>query len=414
MSSDKLKGFTTKALNVPFPKSDPYNALHMPVYEGVAYEFDDSKHIADTFEGKVQAHTYSRTSNPTVQYFEHKIKELTRAHHVLALSSGMAAITNTLLSLVSTGDNIISSSHLFGHSYAILNKTLREFGIDTRFADLTKADEVEKLIDSNTRAIYFETVTNPQLEVMDIKKIAAFAKTHGLVLICDSTITPLNVFDSRQWGIDIEVMSTTKFISGGATSVGGLIIDNGTYDWSRIPKMKELADSVGKNALTTMLRKDIFRNLGSCMTPQAAHYQNIGLDILELRVAKAYSNCIKLGDFFESHPKITKVNYPGLTSSKDFSLVKKQFNGIPGTIMTFSLADQEACFKFMDRLQIIRRATNLNDNKTLIIHPYSTIYSEFSIEQRADMHIKSNMMRLSVGIELVEDIISDIEQALAD
>ena len=413
MSSDKLKGFTTKALNVSFPEQDPYNALHMPVYEGVAYEFDDSKHIADTFEGKVQAHTYSRTSNPTVQYFEHKIKALTGAHHVLALSSGMAAITNTLLSIVSAGDNIISSSHLFGHSYAVLNKSLREFGIDTRFADLNNLTETAKLIDSNTRAIYFETVTNPQLEVMDLKKIADFAKSQGLVLICDSTITPLNVFDSRKWGIDIEVMSTTKFISGGATSVGGLIIDNGTYNWSKIPKMQELAERVGKNALATMLRKDIFRNLGSCMTPQAAHYQNLGLDILELRVAKAFANCLDLGAFLETHTKVTTVNYPGLATAKDFHLVKNQFNGVPGTIMTFSLASQEACFAFMDKLNVVRRATNLNDNKTLIIHPYSTIYSEFTPDQRAAMHISPNMMRLSVGIELAEDIIADIQQALA-
>lgn len=412
MSSEEYKGFTTKALNVPFPKQDPYNALHMPVYEGVAYEFDDSKHIIDAFEGNIQAHTYSRTSNPTVQYFEHKIKSLTGAHHVLALSSGMAAISSTLLSIVSAGDNIISSSHLFGHTYAILNKTLREFGIDTRFADLNNLEETEKLIDKNTRAIYFETVTNPQLEVMDLEKISAFAKAHDLVLICDSTITPLNVFDSRKWGIDIEVMSTTKFISGGATSVGGLILDNGTYDWNRIPKLKELVAKTGKNALSAMLRKDIYRNLGSCMTPQAAHYQNLGLDILELRVAKAYSNCMQLGNFFKSHPKVKEVNYPGLTSSAGYQLVSKQFDGIPGTIMTFSLTDQQACFDFMDKLQIIRRATNLNDNKTLIIHPYSTIYSEFTVEQRQSMHVPPNMMRLSVGIELADDIISDIKQAL--
>lgn len=413
MSSKSYKGFTTKALNVPFPKQDPYNALHMPVYEGVAYGFDDSKHIADTFQGKVQAHTYSRTSNPTVQYFEHKIKALTGAHHVLALSSGMAAISSAILAVTKAGDNIISSNHLFGHTYAILDSTFKEFDIETRFVDLSNLEQIEQCIDDKTRAIYFETVTNPQLEVIDLEKLAAFAKSKNILLICDSTMTPLNTFNSRLWGIDIELMSTTKFISGGATSVGGLIIDNGTYDWSQIEKLKPFSEKFGKEAFAMTLRKNIFRNFGACMSPQAAHYQNMGLDILELRVAKAYENCLQLGDFLQKHTKVTDVNYPGLPTSKDYQLVKKQFNGIPGTIMTFSLTTEEACYNFMDRLCAIRRATNLNDNKSLIIHPHSTIYSEFSIEEREEMGIAPNMMRLSVGIELVEDLIADIEQALA-
>lgn len=413
MSSSNYKGFTTKALNVPFPKQDPYNALHMPVYEGVAYGFDDSKHISDTFQGKVQAHTYSRTSNPTVQYLEHKIKALTGANHVLALSSGMAAISSTILSITKAGDNIISSNHLFGHTYAILDSTLREFDIETRFTDLSNIAELKNQIDSKTRAIYFETVTNPQLEVLDLEELSAFASEHNLLLICDSTMTPLNTFNSSEWGVNIEVMSTTKFISGGATSVGGLIIDNGNYDWSNIEKLKPFATKFGKDALAMMLRKNIFRNFGACMSPQAAHYQNMGLDILELRVSKAFNNCLILGDYLQSHPKVTEVNYPGLSTSSDYELVKKQFNGIPGTIMTFSLTSEEACYHFMDRLCAIRRATNLNDNKSLIIHPYSTIYSEFTYEERNEMNISPTMMRLSVGIEYAEDLMADIEQALS-
>ena len=407
-----MKNFTTRSLNVPFPKRDPHNALAMPVYESVAFEFNSSEDIAANFRGELPAHVYSRTTNPTVEYFEAKIKALTGAHQVLATTSGMAAISTTMLAICKQGDNIISGKNLFGHTIALFEQSLSAYGLETRFVDTNFPEQVEALIDENTRAIYFETVTNPQLEISDIERLAELANKYHILLIVDSTITPPVVFDSKSLGVHIEVMSTTKFISGGATSFGGLVIDNGLYNWKKNPNCSEFAQKFGKDAFIARLRKNYYRNLGTPMTAHTANYMIAGLDILELRVERCYQNCMKLGEFFESHPKVTHVDYPGLKNSPYYELAVKQFNGIPGSVMTFDLSNQDECFQFMNRLNVIRRATNLNDNKSLIIHPYSTIYTEFAEDDRLKMGIRPTMMRLSVGIEGAEDLMEDIEQAL--
>ena len=407
----KKHGFTTLALNVPYSKDDPHHSLQMPLYETVAYGFDSAEQIEATFKGEHAAHTYSRASSPTVEYFEQKLKALTESHGVLAVSSGMAAISNTLFAVLKAGENFISENQLFGHTYSLFQQTLAELGIEARFSDLKNADEIERLIDKNTRAIYFETVTNPQLEIVEIEMLAAIAKKNGLVLIADSTITPPNIFSAGKFGVNIEVLSATKHISGG-TAFGGAIIDHGNYDWKLNPNFARYTEKYGENAFIAKLRKNIYRNTGGSMSPQTARFMIHGLDILELRVEKCYRNCMQLGTFFESHPKVKKIGYPGLKSDSRNTLAKKYFNGIPGTIMSFDLESKEACFSFMNKLQIIRRATNLSDNKTLIIHPYSTIYAEFTEEERNQAGIRDTMMRLSVGIENVEDLIADIGQAL--
>lgn len=409
-----MKNFTTRSLNIPFPKKDPHNALAMPIYESVAFEFNSAEDIAANFRGELPAHTYSRTSNPTVEYFETKVKTLTEAHQVLAVTSGMAAISATMLAICKQGDNIISGKNLFGHTVALFEQSLSAYGVETRFVDTTKPELIEPLIDKNTRAIYFETVTNPQLEISDISRIAEIANKYGILLIVDSTITPPSVFSSKSLGVHVEVMSTTKFISGGATSFGGLIIDNGLYDWSKNPNCVKFSEKFGKDAFIARLRKNYYRNMGMPMTAHTANYMIAGLDILELRVDRCYQNCLKLGEYFQQNQKVTRVDYPGLQSSEYYDLAVKQFSGVPGSVMTFDLANQEECFRFMNRLKIIRRATNLNDNKSLIIHPYSTIYSEFAESERQKMGIRPGMMRLSVGIEGAEDLIADIEQALID
>ncbi len=407
-----MKSFTTRSLNIPFPKKDPHNALAMPIYESVAFEFASAEDIAANFRGELPAHTYSRTSNPTVEYFETKVRTLTGAHQVLALSSGMSAISATMLSICRQGDNIISGNHLFGHTVALFEQSLSAYGLETRFADTTRPEEIEQLIDDKTRAIYFETVTNPQLEIADISRLVEIANRYGILLIADSTVTPPSVFNSKTLGVHIEVMSATKFISGGATSFGGLIIDNGLYDWSKNPNCRAASEKFGKDAFIARLRKNYYRNFGMPMTAHTANYMISGLDILELRVERCYQNCIKLGEFFQKTVKVKRVDYPGLKDSTYYDLALKQFGGVPGTVMTFDLESQDDCFRFINRLKIIRRATNLNDNKSLIIHPYSTIYAEFTESIRREMGIRQGMMRLSVGIEGAEDLIEDIEQAL--
>jgi len=408
----KKTGFTTTALNTSYAKTDPHNSLQMPLYETVAFEFDSAEKMEANFKGEYIAHVYSRTSSPTVEYFELKLKALTESHAVLAVASGMAAISDTILAITKAGENIISGNQLFGHTYSLFQQTLPELGIEIRFSNLKSQPEIEQIIDNKTRAIYFETVTNPQLEIADIEMLATITKKHNILLIADSTMTPPNIFGAGKQGVNIEVISTTKYISGGATSFGGAIIDHGNSDWTKNPNLSKYTEKFGKNAFIAKLRKNIYRNTGGSMAPQTAKFMFQGLDILEIRVEKCYHNCLALGDFFDSHPKVTCVGYPGLKSDAGYQLAVKQFDGIPGTIMTFDLESKQACFEFMNQLQIIRRATNLNDNKTLIIHPYSTIYAEFTVEERKTAGIRDTMMRLSVGIENVEDLIADIEQAL--
>ncbi len=408
----KTGGFTTRSLNVPYAKKDPHNSLQMPVYEAVAYSFDSAEQIEANFRGDYVAHVYSRASSPTVEYFEIKMKALLNAHGVLAVSSGMAAVSNAVLSVVKTGENIVSGNQLFGHTYALFAQTFAELGIETRFSNLKNQKEIEKLIDFKTRAIYFETVTNPQLDIADIEMLSVIAQKHNLLLIADSTLTPPNVFNAGKFGIDIEVISATKYISGGATCFGGVIVDYGSYNWESNPNLASYTKKFGNNAFMAKLRKNIYRNTGGSMTPQTANYMIQGLDVLEIRVERCYQNCMALGHFLQKHPKVKKVGYPGLSNDLQNALARKYFSGVPGTIMTFDLETKGECFKFMNRLKIIRRATNLNDNKTLIIHPHSTIYAEFTEEERITAGIRDTMLRLSVGIENNDDLIHDILQAL--
>ena len=408
----KKCGFTTQSLNVPFSKKDPHNSLQMPLYESVAFEFDSAEQIEANFRGEYLAHSYSRTSSPTVEYLEIKLKSLLHAKNVLAVSSGMAAISDAILTITRQGDNIISGNRLFGHTYALFSQTFSELGIEFRFNALEKAEEIEQLIDSNTRAIFFETVTNPQLDIADIEMLSSIARKHNIILIADSTITPSNVFNAFKMGIDLEVISATKYLSGGATCFGGFIVDYGTYNWEHNPNFQAYNEKFKGNAFIAKLRRNIYRNTGGSMSPQTAKYLIHGLDILELRVEKCYRNCLVLGAFLQKQPEVRMVGYPGLESDERYGMAFKYFKGIPGTIMTFDLESKEACYRFMNRLKIIRRATNLNDNKSLIIHPFSTIYAEFPEKERLKSGIRETMLRLSVGIENSEDLTGDILQAL--
>lgn len=408
----KSKGFITRSLHAAYPKKDAYNALHMPVYDGVAYEFESAEEIESVFEGKQFAHAYSRTSNPTVEYFEKKMLAVTDAHAAIALSSGMAAISNVLLSLVEQGGNIVSSNHLFGHSYALLKQTLPSLGIEVRFADMTNPEEVKAATDTNTRVYFFESITNPQLEIVNLEVLSAVAKENNVVVVCDSTVTPPYVFNSKQFGVDVEVMSTTKFISGGAAAFGGVVLDNGTFSWEQLPALKNWNDQYGKGALVARIRKEIFRHLGGTMTAHTAHFMNLGLDIMALRVDRCVENCKKLAAYFEANSKIVAYNYPGVDSNIGYELAQKQFSGKPGAIMTFDLESKAACYQFYNRLETIRRATNLNDNKTLIIHPESTIYAEFPAAEKNEMGIRDTLMRLSVGIEDIDDLVNAFDEAL--
>lgn len=387
----------TKAVHTPFMGHDPYNALSMPVYHTAAYEFENAADMADAFCGRVLMPDYSRVMNPTVMYFENKVKSLTNAHDVIAFSSGMAAISNTLLCIASAGKNIVSSRHVFGNTFALIDKSLSRFGVTARLCDLTDAEAVRREVDDNTCCIYLETVTNPQMEVADLEQLANIAHSHNIPLIADTTMIPFTQANVHQWGVDIEIVSSTKYISGGATSIGGLVIDYGTCkDFSH------------------RMRSEMLLNFGAYMTPHVAYMQTIGLETLDARYRVQSSNALELAHKLRNLKEITYVNYVGLEDNPYHELARKLFGPTAGAMVCIELADKETCYRFINRLKLIRRATNLFDNKTLAIHPASTIFGPFTDEERRAMDVLDTTIRLSVGLEDVDDLYEDIRQALSE
>lgn len=407
------KGFTTRVLNVPYSKSDPYGALQMPLYFSNAFEFSNADDLSAAFMGTKPAHVYSRSSNPTVEYFELRIKDMTGAPSVTACASGMAAISNAIMTTLAAGDTILTTRYLFGNTVSLLESTFAPFGVQFRAADLTSLADVESKIDSTVKMLFLETITNPQMEVADIRALAELAHRHNILLVADTTLTPPYVFNAKSHGIDLEVFSTTKFVSGGGTSVGGLIIDHGNFDWTKNQRIAALVEKHGQLAFQVKLRKEVYRNTGACLSPMNAFLQTVGLETLALRMDRSVDNAHRLSAWLQGHPRVSAVNYPGLASSPFYEIARRQFGGKPGALLTFDVASARECVEVMDRLQVIRRATNLNDNKSLAIHPFHTIYSEFPPEKRRAIGIREGMIRLSVGIEDFEDLQADLEQALA-
>lgn len=409
-----MKGtkYETKQLGLPNPKNDAYGALSMPVYHSLAYEFETAEEMEAAFCGRTNEHTYSRVTNPTVQYFEDRVKVATGAYGVTALNSGMAAISNTFFTLAWSGSNVVTSRHLFGNTYSFFVNTLNAFGVQIRFCDLTNIEEVAACIDENTCAVFAEVITNPQMEVVDLSALANVAHKCNVPLVADTTIIPFCAFCASDFGVDIDVISSSKYISGGATSLGGLIIDYGKFDWSHSHRLKPFTD-MSLSAFHFKLRKEIHRNLGAYMTPDVAYQQSLGLETLQIRYERQASDCQDLAIRLRSLEGVVSVNYPGLQDNQYYDLSKRQFGENPGAMLTFELDSKDRCFSFLNRLNLIHRATNLFDNRTLIIHPATTIYGTFTPEQRATMDIYDTTIRLSVGLEGVDDLVEDIRQALA-
>ena len=385
----------TQAIHQPYKRRDAYDALSMPIYNAVAFEFDNAKVMADAFCGRIDAPDYSRVENPTVTNLEQRIKALTGAENVIALNSGMAAISNTLFSVVEQGKNVITSRHLFGNTYSLLISTLSRLGVEARLCDLTDVEAVERLIDDNTCCLFLEIMTNPQLEVVDVRALTEIAHQHGIPVIADTTLIPFTQFSAKDLGIDLEVVSSTKYISGGATSLGGLVIDYGTFP------------SIGKRLLNEMLF-----NLGAYMTPQVAYMQTLGLETLDVRYRAQAGNALELAQRLRTLKPIHKVNYVGLEDNPYHQLAVSQYGETAGAMVTIDLESQEACFRMLDNLKLIHRATNLFDNRTLAIHPASTIFGLFTAEERAAMDVQDTTIRLSIGLESVDDLFDDIKQAL--
>lgn len=412
MGGGERLSFITRILHTKFLKEDPHGSLHMPVYDDVAFESKTAEDLELAFSGRRQAHMYSRISNPTVEHFEQKVKAMSDALGVVALASGMAAISNTLLTIAKAGDNIITTKYLFGNTYSLFEQTLKAWGLEIRYVDLTKPLDIERSIDKKTKAIFFETITNPQLEVADVLSLSKVAKKSGILLIADSTMTPPYIFQARDHGVDIEVISSTKWISGGATSVGGLIIDYGTYNWKKNDKLKGDAVKYGPFAFISRLRREVYRNIGACLSAHNAYLQSLGLETLPLRIDAACANTQRIAQFLKKAKSVKSVNYPGLKDSPFYKIAFKQFGEKAGAVLTFNLRSKSECFKFLDNLKLIRRATNLQDNRSLALHPASTIFCEYDDKLKQEMGVTQALIRLSVGIEDYHDLIADIKQAL--
>ncbi len=386
---------TTKTLLTNYPSHDPYGALNMPIYQTASYEFATAADMAKAFTNKVKAPDYSRVMNPTVTFFENRVRSVTGAAHVTAFGSGMGAIANLLLSIASQGRTIISSPHLFGNTYSLLDKTLARFGVKTIFLDLTRPELVRQNITPQVCCIYLETVTNPQMEVADIGALAEIVHENGIPLVADTTMIPFTEYSAKSLGVDFEVVSTTKYISGGATSLGGVVIDYGTFP-----------------QINPILKQEMLFNVGGYMTPQAAYMQTLGLETLHTRYSRQAQTALQLANSLLGHPCIERVNYIGLSDNPYYTLARRQFGATSGAMFCIDLPSQDDCFHFIDSLRLVHRATNLFDSRTLAIHPATTIFGNFTPEQRNAIDVSEKTIRLSIGLEDPEDLLEDIIQAL--
>ena len=385
----------TIAIDAPFVRPDVYGALAVPIYNNVAFEFQDAQEMADAFCNRIKAPDYARVENPTVTNLEQRVKALTGAEHVTAFNSGMAAISNVLLATTEQGKNIVTSHHLFGNTLALITSTLTRFGVEPRLTDLTNLEAVEAAIDAQTACVFLEVLTNPQMEVADLKAISVIAHRRGIPVIADSTAIPFTETSLQSLGVDVEVLSSTKYLSGGGTSLGGLVIDYGSFP-----------------DINKRVKYELLFNFGAYMTPQAAYMQTLGLETLDVRYQRQAGNALWIAKKLSDIPSIKRVNYIGLESNPYHKLSQQQFGSTSGAMLTIDLASKEACFGFLNRLKLVHRATNLFDSRTLAIHPASTIFGNFKDEQLEQMDVRQTTIRLSIGLEDKEDILNDIKQAL--
>ena len=385
----------TIAIDTPFVRPDVYGSLSVPLYTNVSFEFADAQQMADVFTGRKKGPDYARVENPTVNNLEHRVQRLSGAAHVSAFNSGMAAISNTLLAVSAQGKNIVTSRHLFGNTLSLITTTLRNFGVGAKLCDLTDTDEVESAVDDDSCCIYLEIVTNPQLEVADLQALSAIARKRNIPLIADSTVIPFTETSLHELGVDIEVLSSTKYLSGGGTSLGGLVLDYGTF-----PEFNQ------------RIKGDLLFNIGAYMNPYSAYQQTLGLETLNVRYQRQASNALHIARGLRGIKGIERVTYIGLEDNPFYELARRQFGPTSGAMVTIDLASKKACFRFINSLNLVHRATNLFDNRTLAIHPASTIFGNFTEQQLADMDVHDTTIRLSVGLEDPEDILADIRQAL--
>ena len=422
----KLK-FETLQLHVGQEEPDPVtDARAVPIYQTSSYVFHNSKHAADRFGLRDAGNIYGRLTNPTEDIFEQRIAALEGGVAALAVASGAAAIAYTFQNLAQAGDHIVASKTIYGGTYNLLEHTLPAYGITTTFVDANNLDEIRNAIQDNTKAVFIETLGNPNSNVVDIEEIAKIAHENKIPLVIDNTFATPYLVRPIEYGADIVVHSATKFIGGHGTTIGGVIIDGGKFDWEASGKFPSLVEpnpsyhgisftkAAGPAAFVTKIRAILLRDTGATLSPIHAFIFLQGLETLSLRVERHVENALKVVDYLSKHPQVEKVNHPSLPDAPTHDLYEKYFPNGGGSIFTFEIkGGAEEAKKFIDNLQVFSLLANVADVKSLVIHPASTTHSQLSEEELLDQGIKPNTIRLSIGTEHIDDIIDDLEEAFA-
>ena len=424
--SDRKLHFETLQLHVGQEQPDPAtDSRAVPIYQTTSYVFPDSQNAADRFALKAGGNIYGRLTNSTEDVFEKRIAALEGGVAALAVASGAAAIAYTLQALAQNGGHIVAQKTIYGGTSNLLAHTLPAFDVQTTFVDAHNLDEVESAVQENTRAIYIETLGNPNADIPDIDAIAAIAHKHGVPLVIDNTFGTPYLIRPIEHGADIVVHSATKFIGGHGTSLGGVIVDSGKFDWKasgKFPALAEpnpsyhgvcFAEAAAPAAFVTYVRAVILRDLGGCISPFNAWVLLQGTETLSLRLDRHNENTKKVVEFLAHHPKVEKVNHPSLPDHPDHALYEKYFPHGGASIFTFNIkGGQKEAFAFIDHLEIFSLLANVADVKSLVIHPATTTHGQLSDAELADVGIGRNTIRLSIGCEHVDDLIADLDQAL--
>jgi O-acetylhomoserine (thiol)-lyase len=417
--------FDTMQVHAGFHGDDETNSVAVPIYQTTAYTFDSAKHAADLFELKTAGNIYTRINNPTTAILEARVAALEGGSGALALSSGQSATTLAVLNICYAGENIVSASSLYGGTHTLFVHTFKKMGIDVKLANPDNPEEIKNAIDEKTKAVFIEIIGNPAGNIPDITAIAEIAHSAGIPLIVDNTFATPYLARPFEFGADIVVHSATKFLGGHGNSMGGLIVESGKFDWSASGKFPCLTESdpsyhgvkyyetFGDCAYITKARVQLLRDIGCTISPMNSFLILNGIETLSLRIKKHVENAVKVAEFLQGHPAVAWVNYPGLPGNKYHGLCKKYLPRGCGSVFSFGLkGGYDACIKTLENVKLFYHVTNLGDVRSVITHPASTTHSQLNAGQQKESGVAPEMIRLSIGIEDAEDIISDLEQTL--
>ncbi len=429
MSTETPQGFGTRALHAGQTPDPTTGSRAVPIYATTSFVFEDSAHAADLFSLKKFGNIYTRLMNPTTDVLEKRLAALEGGVGALCFASGQAATMAALLTIVHAGQNFISATSLYGGTWTLFSQTLKQLGIEVRFFDAAHPEQIAKLVDANTRAVYFESVGNPKGDVPDYRAISEVAHQHGIPVICDNTLLTAALFRPIEHGVDIVVYSTTKFIGGHGTHIGGAVIDSGKFMWANDPKkwpefcapdasyhgmiLEEGLRPMGNIAFIIHARLHWLRDTGAAMSPFAAFLFLMGLETLHLRMPRHCQNALAVAKFLSSHPTVQWVTYPGLPNHPDAKMAQKYLPDGQGAIVGFGIkGGKEAGVRFINNVKLLSHLANIGDAKSLVIHPASTTHSQLTEDEQRQAGVSPEYVRLSIGIEDVADILADIDQAL--